>query len=73
MGGMRDWRFRKSETHTREIRAEHLPREVQELLGEMVDRIRDLSVKVHALQADVDAIKAVEVDRRMLRPGREAL
>lgn len=41
----RDWRKAKPGTHTKEVTKEALPREVQELLLEMADKINGLNLK----------------------------
>jgi hypothetical protein len=61
----RDWRKAKPGTHTREITKETIPQEVQELLLEMVDKIRALETKVFALEHDVGHMGRVTLNDLM--------
>jgi len=52
----RNWRQKKAGTHTREIKTETLPEDVQTLLVEMAETISSLNRRVAEVQATVDSI-----------------
>lgn len=59
MGGVNtfDWRKRAPGSHTREVRAESLPAEVQALLLDMADRIVKLERAKHDLEQRLDPVE----------------
>ena len=56
----RDWRKAKPGTHTKEVREtrEELPKEVQELLLEMADKINGLNLKQIETEKEIADLKA---------------
>lgn len=56
---------RRAATHTREITKETIPQDVQELLLEMVDKIRHLETEVFELKATVGAFGSVTLNDLM--------
>lgn len=61
----RDWRNAKAGTHTKEVTRETMPMDVQELLLEMVDKIRYLETELYDLKATVSAVGSVTLNDMM--------
>jgi hypothetical protein len=61
----RDWRKAKPGTHTKEVTRETIPQDVQELLLEMVNKLRHLETEVFELKATVGAFGSVTLNDLM--------
>jgi len=52
-------RRKKAGTHTREVRTESLPKEVQDLLLEMADKISSQAMEIATLKKEVADLKTI--------------
>ena len=56
----RDWRSKQREVrHTKEVRSEHIPKEVQEVMLEMAENISRLNLKIADLESRLLPIEAL--------------
>lgn len=72
MGGVkaRDWRDKLLEVrheHTREVRAETLPPEVEQIITTMAEQISRINLELIDAKQRLAAIESIEIDKRLLR------
>lgn len=66
----RDWRDKLLEVrheHTREVRAETLPPEVEQIITAMAEQIARINLELIDAKQRLAAIESIEIDKRLLR------
>lgn len=61
---IRDWRFKKPSTHTREVRSEHLPDDVRQSIAIIAAKLDQVIATQKDLEARLIAVEAVALPLR---------